>query len=46
MTLSTGSLAAACARHPWRTIAAWIVLTVLAVVSIATLLGGSLTTEG
>jgi RND superfamily putative drug exporter len=46
MTLSTGSLAAACARQPWRTIAAWIVLTVLAVVSIATLLGGSLTTEG
>ena len=46
MTLSTGSVAAGCARHPWRTIGAWIVLTVFAVVSIATLLGGSLTTEG
>jgi uncharacterized membrane protein YdfJ with MMPL/SSD domain len=46
MTLSTGSIAAASARHPWRTIGAWIVLTVLALVAIATLLGGSLTTEG
>src|SRR5262245_12143295 len=46
MTLSTGSVAAASARHPWRAISAWIVLTVLAVVAIATLLGGSLTTEG
>jgi uncharacterized membrane protein YdfJ with MMPL/SSD domain len=46
MMLSTGSVAAACARRPWRTIMAWIGLTVLAVVAIATLLGGSLTTEG
>jgi uncharacterized membrane protein YdfJ with MMPL/SSD domain len=46
MTLSTGFVAAACARHPWRAIGGWITLTVLAVVSIATLLGGSLTTEG
>jgi putative drug exporter of the RND superfamily len=46
MTLSTRALAAASARHPWRTIGAWIVVTVLAVVTIATLLGGSLTTEG
>jgi uncharacterized membrane protein YdfJ with MMPL/SSD domain len=46
MTLSTRSLAAASARHAWRTIGAWIVVTVLAIVTIATLLGGSLTTEG
>ncbi len=44
--LSTKSLAAASARHPWRTIGAWIVVLVLAAVAIATLLGGSLTTEG
>ncbi len=42
--LSTKSLAKASARHPWRTIAAWIVALVLAVAAIATLL--SLTTEG
>jgi RND superfamily putative drug exporter len=46
MTLSTGAVAAASARHAWRAIGAWIVVTVLAVVAIATLLGGSLTTEG
>jgi uncharacterized membrane protein YdfJ with MMPL/SSD domain len=34
------------ARHPWRTIAAWIVLVVVGVVSIGALLGGALTTEG
>jgi putative drug exporter of the RND superfamily len=43
---STKALAAASARHPWRTIAAWIVVLLLAVVAVATLLGGSLTTEG
>ena len=32
--------------HPWRTIGAWVVVTVLAMVTIVTLLGGSLTTEG
>ena len=37
-------IALACARHPWRTIVAWIVLVVLAVFAIATLL--SLTTDG
>ncbi len=37
-------IALACARHPWRTIAAWIVLVVLAVFAIAASL--SLTTEG
>jgi RND superfamily putative drug exporter len=46
MTLSTGSAAAASARHPWRTIGAWIVVTILAMAAIAALLGGSLTTEG
>src|SRR5262245_51186853 len=46
MRLSTGSVAAASSRHPWRAIGAWVVVTVLAVVAIATLLPGSLTTEG
>jgi uncharacterized membrane protein YdfJ with MMPL/SSD domain len=46
MTLSTTSLASASARHPWKAIGAWIVLTLLAIVAIVTLLGGSLTTEG
>jgi uncharacterized membrane protein YdfJ with MMPL/SSD domain len=46
MSLSTKTLASASARHPWRTIGAWIVVTVLAMVTIVTLLGGSLTTEG
>ena len=38
-------IALACARHPWRTIAAWIALVVLAVLAIATTLA-ALTTEG
>jgi putative drug exporter of the RND superfamily len=46
MKLSTGALAAASARHPWRTIGAWLAVMVLSIVAIATLLGGSLTTEG
>jgi uncharacterized membrane protein YdfJ with MMPL/SSD domain len=46
MKLSTQALAAASARHPWRTISTWIAVTVLAIAAIATLLGGSLTTEG
>ena len=44
--LSTTGLASASARHPWRTIVAWIAVVVLAFVAIASLLGGSLTTEG
>jgi uncharacterized membrane protein YdfJ with MMPL/SSD domain len=44
--LSTGALASASARHPWRTIGAWVAVFVLAIAAIATLLGGSLTTEG
>jgi RND superfamily putative drug exporter len=46
MRLSTGSLAAASARHPWRSIGAWIVVAALAIAAIVALLGGSLTTEG
>jgi putative drug exporter of the RND superfamily len=46
MKLWTQSLAAASARHPWRTLGAWLVVIVLGVVAIASLLGGSLTTEG
>ena len=42
--LSTRSLAAASARHPWWTIAAWIVASVMAMVAIATFLG-ALTTD-
>jgi uncharacterized membrane protein YdfJ with MMPL/SSD domain len=44
--LSTRSLAASSARHPWRTIAAWLAVMVLAIAAIVALLGGSLTTEG
>jgi RND superfamily putative drug exporter len=43
--LSTRTLALKSATHPWRTIAAWTAAAVLAVVAIATLLGGSLSTE-
>ncbi len=46
MRLSTQTIATASARHPWRTIAAWIVTFVLAVAAIGALLGDSLTTEG
>jgi uncharacterized membrane protein YdfJ with MMPL/SSD domain len=44
--LSTQTLAMMSARHPWRTIAAWMVLVVAGVVAIGALLGGALTTEG
>jgi uncharacterized membrane protein YdfJ with MMPL/SSD domain len=44
MRLST--LTTMCARHPWRTIGAWVVLVLVAVVAIGALLGGALTTEG
>jgi putative drug exporter of the RND superfamily len=46
MRLSTKSLAAAAARHPWRAIGAWIAVLALALVAIISLLGGSLATEG
>jgi len=45
MRLSTQSVASASAHHPWRTIAAWIVASTLAIAAIAVGLG-SLTTEG
>jgi len=43
--LSTGSLARACADHPWRTILVWAILLVLALAVIATLLAGATTTD-
>jgi uncharacterized membrane protein YdfJ with MMPL/SSD domain len=43
--LSTESIALACARHPWRTVGAWIVAVVLSFVVIATSFA-DLTTEG
>ena len=46
MKFSTQSLALASARHPWRAISAWIAVALLAIVAIAALLGGSLSTEG
>ena len=45
MKLSTQTLAAASARRPWRTIGAWIVVSILAVAAIAFGLG-NLTTDG
>ena len=44
MMLSTRTLASASARHPWRTIGAWVAVIVLAILAIGTFL--SLTTEG
>ena len=44
--LSTESVAGACARHPWRTIALWVVAVVVAFVLVGALLGDALTTEG
>ena len=46
MKLSTQTLTAASARHPWRTIAAWIATFAIAIAAIVALLGDSLTTEG
>jgi uncharacterized membrane protein YdfJ with MMPL/SSD domain len=42
----TERLARACSRHPWWTIAGWIVTLVLAFLCIAVLLPGRLTSEG
>jgi uncharacterized membrane protein YdfJ with MMPL/SSD domain len=44
--LSTQSIAQACSRHPWRAIATWIAMIVLAIAAVALLLPGNLTTEG
>jgi RND superfamily putative drug exporter len=46
MKLSTQAITTASARHPWRTIGAWIVAFALAIAAIGVLLGDSLTTEG
>ncbi|MBE0429058.1 MAG: MMPL family transporter [Thermoleophilia bacterium] len=43
--ISTGSLARACARRPWRTIAVWTLVSGIAVASVAFLLGSALTVE-
>ena len=43
--VSTGAIAAACARHPWRTLGAWAFAIVLAIGASGALLGGALTTE-
>jgi uncharacterized membrane protein YdfJ with MMPL/SSD domain len=40
------TLVLASARHPWRTIAAWVAAMVVAIVAIVVLLGGALSTEG
>ena len=42
----TAALARVCARHPWRTIGAWLAAIAVAVGLVATLLGGNLTSEG
>ena len=44
--LSTQTITTASARHPWRTIGAWIVAFALAIAAVGALLGDSLTTEG
>jgi RND superfamily putative drug exporter len=46
MRPSTQTLVTTSARHPWRTIGLWVAAVAVAVVAIATLLGGALTTEG
>jgi uncharacterized membrane protein YdfJ with MMPL/SSD domain len=46
MRNATEKLAMMSARHPWRTIAAWVAAMVVAIVAIGALLGGALTTEG
>ena len=46
MKLSTQTITTASARHPWRTIGAWIVAFALAIAAVGVLLGDSLTTEG
>jgi uncharacterized membrane protein YdfJ with MMPL/SSD domain len=43
--VNTESLARAAARHPWRTIAAWLATIVVAFVAVVALLGDGLSTE-
>jgi RND superfamily putative drug exporter len=45
-TAVTQRLAVACSRHPWRTVGVWFAILLLAMGSIAGLLGPALTTEG
>ncbi len=42
----TRRLAVACARHPWRTVGAWIGAIAVAVLLVGSLLGDNLTSEG
>ncbi|MDQ3380786.1 MAG: MMPL family transporter [Actinomycetota bacterium] len=42
---STEALASASARHPWRTVGAWITVFALSIVAIAALLGDGLSTD-
>ena len=44
--LKTGRLARASARHPWRTVAAWVLIIVAAMALSSTLLGDALTSTG
>src|SRR5215471_11121535 len=44
--MKLSALATWSARHPWRTVGAWLAAVVLAVVAIGALLGGALTTQG
>ena len=44
-TASTEALAAACSAHPWRTVAAWAGVLLVALALIVLFLGGSLTTD-
>ena len=45
LDISSEGLARSSSRHPWRTIGVWVVLIGVAMVLIATLLGGVITTE-
>ena len=46
MSISTESVARACARHPWRTVGLWLLAVVVSMAIVAVLLGDTLTTEG
>ncbi len=45
-TMRLQALVLASAKHPWRTIGAWVAAMVVAIVAIVALLGGALSTEG
>ena len=46
LSLSPQALAGACSRNPRRTVAVWAAAVVLAIVAIAALLSGSLSSQG